>query len=738
MTAPHIFMIYMELLQSVLNCNGVRGYKGSMISTCAKLVRATVCAVIALSASVGDVAAQASVATELTRSTFHVEDTGVAPGGTVWLGFHQNVEAGWHVFWKNPGDAGIPVNFQWQLPDGYSVGDTEFPVPHFIPVGPLASFAHEGEPVFLVPLTAPGDAVPGDAVRIGAKGQWQVCEEVCVPEDAFFEFELPVVETQTARADVADIFAMARAAMARPLDGNATISRDGDNYMLAVEPSPFASAEDVFFFPDVEGLITPAAAQRAAISDGILRVALTPGWISDTDASRIDGIIAERRAGGGAAFELSANIRGSLSSTNSTEARNVVLDAPTRAPTGFFTMLALAFFGGIILNAMPCVFPILAVKAASLARKGDDLSVIRTQGFIYAVGVMASFLAIAGLLMVLRAGGEQLGWGFHLQSPIIVGLSAYTMFLVGLNLSGVFSVGENLAGVGDGLARKSGNIGSFFTGVLAVIVAAPCVGPLLTAPIGAALTLPTLQGIVVFAALALGFAVPFTMISAVPALAKRLPKPGAWMNLVKQLLAFPVYAAAAYFLWVFIRQTGDEALGGVLGGALILAIAAWAFEVSKREGRLGFVARIASAIAFVAALVPVVNAQQKPQSPVVSTPNYGVLATEAYSMGRLVEHMQDGTPVFIDFTASWCVTCQFNKVTVLKTRDVTDVFAETGTVLMVADWTVRDPEITQALEQYNASGVPLYVYYNEAGEAALLPPTLSKSLVIETLRAGAG
>lgn len=603
--------------------------------------------------------------TDYTTTEIVPERPGFVPGETTWFAVRQDVREGWHVFWVNPGDAGIPLNLDWDLPEGYAADAVLHPVPEYIPVGPLASYAHEGEPVFLISVAAPGDAVVGDVVDVAIEAAWQACEEICVPEEARFEFSLPVVASAEPSPDRRDLFARARAALPDPYEGPARFSREGDNYRLAVENWNAPRARDVFFFPAVEGLTTPAAEQRARVRDDVLTVTMEPGWTEEVPGETVSGVLVfTDSAGAREGVAVDARLDGPLAVPEGSS-------PPARAaPANVGALLALAFFGGLILNAMPCVFPIIFIKAASLVKSAQaDAGVVRRDGLIFAGGVLATFLLIGGLLLVLRAGGEQLGWGFHLQSPLVVGLSAYILFLVGLNLAGLFTVGESIAGSGEGLARRSGPVGAFFTGALTVVVAAPCIGPLLSAPMGAALLQPAGVGMAIFALMALGLAAPYLAVSFVPALGERLPKPGAWMSVFKQILAFPVFAAAAYFLWVFARQTGDNALAALLAGAVLLGFAAWGFEKSKGEGRGALILRIVSALAVVAALTPLTRIEAA-SSTSGEAGAYGAIETEPYSAEALADYRAAGTPVFIDFTAAWCVTCQFNKVTTLKSDDV--------------------------------------------------------------------
>lgn len=685
-------------------------------------------AVLALAAMLAAGARAASVVeTEFTKTEIISERAGFSPGETTWFAIRQEVIEGWHVFWKNPGDAGLPMALRWDLPPGYAVGEIRHPVPQYIPVGPLASFAHEGEPVFLLPVTAPADAPIGEELTIAIDALWQVCEEICVPEERAFSFTLPIMENAPLRAERRDVFAGARAKLPKPLQGAAHISRTGDAYELTIADWRASAPAQAFFFPAIEGFVKPAGAQTLRMKETALTIAMIPGWASETPSDRVEGVLKIEYADGEAdGYALAAEIAGDLA-------------APPRAAASGnpALILLLAFLGGLILNVMPCVFPIIFIKAAALiASARQNAAVMRRDGLFYTAGVLAAFAAMGGLLLVLRAGGEQLGWGFHLQSPITVGISAYVLLLVGLNLTGVFTIGAVAAGTGQTLTEKSGAAGAFFTGALAVVVAAPCIGPLLSAPMGAALAQPPLIGMLIFIMMGLGLAAPYLVLSFVPGLGRYLPKPGAWMRIFKQALAFPVFAAAAYFLWVFALQTGQSGLAAILAGAVFLGLAAWLFELSKGDDARALVLRAASALVGLAALAPILRAEPVAAAP-ASSAAYGTIATEPYSEDRLAQYRASSTPVFVDFTAAWCVTCQFNKMTVLKQKEVADAFAQTGTVLMVADWTVRDPVITAALESFGASGVPLYVYYPSGGQPQILPQTLTRGVVVGALESGA-
>ncbi|PQA87809.1 protein-disulfide reductase DsbD family protein [Hyphococcus luteus] len=694
------------------------------------LIAALFCAVYCAGAGAY---AQTVVENEYTAKTEIIpESQGFVPGETLWFALRQELKPGWHVFWINPGSAGMPLRLTWTMPEGFVAGAPLHPVPDYIPVGPLASYAHEGAPVFLIPVTAPADARPGDDIEIAIDASWQTCEDICVPEDGRFSFSLPVVEAAASDAAHAGLFAKARAKLPDEGDKEAGFSVADGGYVLTASAPAGLDPEAAFFFPAPEGLVEAAAPQEIGVRDGEARIAMQPGWLETFDGAALDGVLAFDGPQGRRGVWLSAPLSGPIEKP--AEKAAPASAAPTLAGgLGVPALLALAFFGGVLLNIMPCVFPVVFIKAAAFMESArEHPGVARAHGALYAAGVLASFLLIGGVLLALRAGGEELGWGFHLQSPIVTALSAYVLLGVGLNLAGLFSAGESVAGAGQGLAAKKGAVGAFFTGVLAVVVAAPCIGPLLSAPMGAALLLPPLTGLAIFAALGLGLAAPYLLLSFVPGLGRRLPKPGPWMAVFKQLLAFPVFAAAAYFLWVLAQQATGGGLAVVLSGAVLLAFAAWSFEKSKREGTGALVLRIISAIAVLAALAPLARLQTAPAVQ-DEAGAYGAMTAVPFSPEAIEDYRTEGTPVFIDFTAAWCVTCQFNKLTVFSDPAVARAFDEAGAVFMVADWTVRDPEITEALESFGASGVPLYVYYGEDGAPDVLPLPLGKKAVIEAV-----
>ncbi|MEM6536539.1 MAG: protein-disulfide reductase DsbD domain-containing protein [Pseudomonadota bacterium] len=675
-----------------------------------------------------------TVETDHTVTHLEAVADGIAPGQSVDLVLRQELEEGWHVYWRNPGDSGLPLETRWSVPDGFEVSDTEYPAPERIQIGPFVNYGHHGEPSFVASVTAPTDAAPGDIIPLELDATWLICEETCVPEDASFSLALPISETPTTNTRVALAAAVTRDQAAEPWAGSADFFKTDQGPFLVFQNSADVDAPDgqeVYFFSDAEAVIEPSAPQSVFdTTDGRRALRLVGGSIYQIeDVQRLSGRLA---IGGGDArvdYQVSAELTDApfpgvvaQAASNSSAPGSA---SNTTSTTNFLALLAFAFVGGIILNAMPCVFPIIFVKAASLVNDAatGNATAMRRHGLIYGAGVVATFLALGGALLVLRAGGEQLGWGFHLQSPPMVAISAALLFLVGLNLAGVFEVGGSLQNVGSGLASKGGDAGAFFTGALAVFVAAPCVGPFLSAPLGAAAFLPPAAGVAIFLAIALGLAAPYVAISFSPAIAKRLPKPGGWMTIFKQALSFPVFAAAAFFVWVLAQQVAEEGLALALLGLLLFAVAAWLFGLSQKSG--GSRLQLAAALTAILAVAPLTQLSVKEDVAIAAKGGYGQLTPVAFDQGAIPTARQKGG-VFVDFTAAWCVTCQFNKRTILSTKDVQSLFVDNNVTLMAADWTRRDPVVTKALEAFGANGVPLYVFYPPVGDPIVLPLPLRK------------
>lgn len=662
------------------------------------------------------------VTTGHAESRLIAEKTAAVPGETLWLALDQQLEEGWHVYWKNPGDSGLPLELSWTLPEGFEAGEIGYPLPHRLPLGPLMNFGHEGRPLFVVPITVPVDAVTGQTVRIDVFAEWLICLDVCIPESADLSLAIAVAEEADDAPRTAAMIREARSALPRELGLEARFADQDGAIVLAIEGAP---AGDAYIFPDESGLIEPAAAQPSMRSDEDLVFTLTPALkYRAAPPEALSGVLVVSMQGQEVGVLFNAQRSDEALSLAAVPAAAVAEEGGGNVVLIF----AFALLGGLVLNAMPCVFPIVFLKAAGITQlAGADRSEVRKDAYAYTAGVLATFAAMAALLLALRGLGAELGWGFHLQSPIAVGLFAVIVFLIGLNLAGLFEVGTSVQGAGQGLTQKKGAAGSFFTGLLAVLVAAPCIGPFLGLPIGYALTAPPAAAIAVFLALGLGLALPYLALAAAPQAASLLPKPGAWMVRVKQLFSFAMFGTVVWLTWVVSLQAGPQGVL-ILGIALVASsLAAWLYGLAQEKGGSTLL-RAAAALAIAIALAPLFTLTAAPVA-AAST------ATEKipYDEAMLAQYRAEGTPVFIDFTAAWCVTCQYNKRVVLDTEPIKSLFAETGTVFMVADLTNPDPIITAAIERQGRSGVPLYLYYNGEAEPEILPQILTAERVAQTL-----
>jgi thiol:disulfide interchange protein DsbD len=687
-------------------------------------------ALAAVASTMAGVAAAAPVQTGHLAAELVAQTQGVAPGQTVWVGVRQTIEKGWHTYWRNPGDAGEPTRLTWTLPPGWRAGDIVWPAPKRLPVGPLMDYGYEGEVLLPVPVTAPASARPGERATITVQAAFLVCAETCVPADATLTLTLPVTAAAPPR-DPANGPAIDRALaeVPRRADLQATFQPGPKGIALAVTGTAAKAADkaDAYFYPYASTVI--AHPQPQAIEHGPEGLTLTlqpgPDFTKGTPPKTLSGVLTL----GGQAYEIAA-------APGPPPAGATGLGAPAAkaAPQGRLGLAAaaaLAFLGGMILNLMPCVFPVLAMKAAALAGHSGEHAAARRQGLVFAAGVVVTFLLLAAGLIALRAAGNAVGWGFQLQSPAVVAGLALLILVVGLNLSGVFEAGLGLQGAGQGLASRSGLTGAFFTGALSVVVAAPCTAPLMGPAVGWALTQPPAAALAVFLALALGFALPFVLVAFAPPLIARLPRPGPWMDTLKKLLAFPMYGAAAWLAWVLTVQAGADGLARLLAAAVVLALAAWLVGAGQRRASGGHslqaVGAALAALALALALVP-------PYGVATAAPAAQGAKVEAYSPARLAELRSAGRPVFVDYTAAWCVSCQVNERVALSTPKVRDAFRRDGVTYLKADWTRRDPQIAADLARFGRAGVPLYLLYPAAGgPPRVLPSILTEGLVLKAL-----
>ena len=643
----------------------------------------------------------------------------VAPGKAVELGLRLRLAPGWHGYWRNPGDAGAPPEIRLLAPEGAEAGPIRWPAPARIPTGPLVSFGYEGEVLLPFRATVPTGLAPGGRLAIEAEASWLVCAELCIPEEGRFRLELPIEASPRADAQLAPLFAAAEAAMPRasPWAAGAALQGRGGSLTLTGEALGPDSVKAATFFPAEGGLLDHAAPQPLTLQPGRLTLGLTRPEGAPMPAS-LEGVLVLTDAGGQrSAYAVSAPV-------------GAAPVAAAALPLG--RALLSAFLGGLILNLMPCVFPILAMKAMALARlSGAARAAVRAHAASYTLGVLASFLALAGLLIGLRAAGIAAGWGFQFTAPAFVAALAWLIFAVGLNLSGVYAIAGPV-GAGGALAGRGGHAGSFMTGVLAVLVATPCTAPFMAAAIGTALALPAPQTLAVFAALGLGLAAPYALLGLVPGLAALLPRPGAWMERLRQGLAFPMYGAAAWLAWVLAQQAGPDGLALLLAGAVLIGFAAWALGAAQRgAGRGRWAGRALAGLAALGALALLPGLTTAP-------PAAAEAGSEPWSAARVAALQAEGRPVFVDLTAAWCITCKVNEQLVLRSGPVQEAFAARRLAYLKGDWTNGDAAIGALLRAHGREGVPLYLLYPAGGGApAVLPQLLTEGLVLQALR-GAG
>ncbi len=673
------------------------------------------------------------VKTEHVEARLVSERAAAVPGKPLAVGLKLAMAEHWHTYWKNPGDSGLPTRIQWTLPEGWTAGPIQWPHPKHLPVGPLMNYGYEDEVLLVSELTPPANAAPGP-VQLRAAARWLVCKEVCIPEQGELDLALAVAAAEPpADPRWEKDFARARAALPAQAQGwgfTAGISGNRLTVRLMPPEGTLAPAK-VAFFPERENFVEHAAPQALSRDGRGLRIEMKLMEPVPADAGTLAGVLVAERGWPGLADRRAIAVAGPV---------GAALPAP-EAPVGgggelgasVLAALAFALAGGVLLNLMPCVFPVLGIKVMGFVEHAHgEARALRAQGAVFAAGVLVSFLALAGVMLALRAGGVQLGWGFQLQSPAFVTLVAALFFVLALNLSGVFEWGAFAQSMTSELSAKGRYADAFLAGVLATVVATPCTAPFMGAAVGFTLAQPAAVALLVFAALGVGMAAPVFLLSFFPALLRKLPKPGAWMETFRQLMAFPLYATVAWLAWVLGAQAGNDAVLALLAGLVAIAIAAWIhgrWAHSPGAWRHAFTALFAALglwLAWPGAATPGPAA--------LAAPKAGELPWQEWSPEKVAALSADGRPVFVDFTAAWCVTCQVNKRVALNNAGVVKAFAERGVVPLKADWTNHDPRITGTLAALGRNAVPVYALYAPGqGAPRLLPEVLTPSLVIEEL-----
>jgi thiol:disulfide interchange protein len=660
---------------------------------------------------------------------------GVGPGKPLWFGLSLQHAPHWHTYWKNAGDSGLPTAMSWQLPSGVQTFDIAWPTPKQLKLGPLMNYGYEDTVLLPVPVSLSGDfSAPTLAVKLRA--DWLVCKEVCIPESG--EFTLTLLGT-TAVVEHQDKFTAALARVPR-VETQAIAKGRVEGQALLIEVNGLAAADQgksYLFFPETGGAIEPAAPIQQSWNGSTWSARVPLSAQRSESPSQMQAVLV---AGAATGTQVRIDITGPWpSAAPSTSAANTsAAPMPAEPSTPLLATLGLALLGGLLLNLMPCVFPVLSLKLLSFAQPGQRRRDRVSAGLAYTGGVLVSFVALAGLLLVLRAGGEQLGWGLQLQSPLFVAALALLFTLIGLNLAGLFELRGGLPGNLAAARARHPLADHALTGALAVAVASPCTGPFMGVALGSALTLPAVQALLVFAALGLGMALPYLAIALLPGIARHLPRPGAWMQRFKVAMAFPMFATVLWLVWVLGQQVGIDGAVGVLAVLLATALVGWAIGtpgVGRRARGVGSVLATVIWLATLAWAWPALREPAASPSAAAPAPATGS-AWQPWSADMVARARAQGRPVFVDFTAAWCVTCQYNKRSALADAGVLADFAAQNVLLLRADWTRRDAAITQELARLGRSGVPVYALYGPAtGLPTLLPEILRASALRQALAA---
>ena len=675
------------------------------------------------------------------------ETTNIVPGETTWLGLRLDPAEHWHTYWKMGGDSGEPTSAnEWLAPEDTLIGEIQWPAPQWLPFydTDLVNFGYEGEVLLPIAVTLPAD-FDGESVELSTLAFWNVCDQICIPGEQRLSITLPVATASQLDATRSQLFATARADL--PLvDHNlkSIIAVAGERVSLGFEsPDPvFTDYTDAWFFPQQRRIIKPGPLRDVSITANLMQITHQQPRRMLADLTDVYGVLVLENANGErAAYEF---VDPAVDATATTIMPLAAVDSSgANGGAGglggsLLLYMLFALMGGLILNLMPCVFPVLSMKALSFAKNaGASQHKLRMDGLAYTLGVIVAFVALASVLIALRAGGARVGWAFQFQQPWFLALIVYVFFMMALSLSGVFEIGTSLMGTGSSLAQKKGYKGSFFTGVLATTVATPCTAPFMGPALGFALTQPWLVAMLVFISLGMGLALPILLLSFMPALSQYMPKPGAWMETFKQIMAFPLYLSALFFLWVLGTQVGVMGMSVVIGACIVLAFAAWLYQ---RSYNFGPVMRkfnyVVGAAAFVFAIYVLQTSflEVVPMTDVASvdadgnsTANY-----EVFSSQRLDDLQADGRPVFVNMTAAWCITCLANEQTTFSTDRVKQAMSDNDITYMKGDWTNEDPEITAVLEHFNRPSVPLYVLYpgDSSKEPVILPQILTPGILV--------
>ncbi|MEN8725419.1 MAG: protein-disulfide reductase DsbD family protein [Lentimonas sp.] len=646
----------------------------------------------------------------------------IVPGESFQVAVHFELEPHWHIYWQNPGSSGFPLELTWELPEGLESGAIQWPSPQRFELDGFITYGYEDTVTFMVPI-AVAESFHGDVATISVGAFWLTCKEMCLPAEAKLSLSL-LVGDESQESEHSARFQQALGSLPAgdaPWELSASYRSETKEAILRLvfdEEAPLPT--ELYFYANKEGVVNPNASQTLSSlgSDTVeLRLSL------DEPVDGLSGVL----QGEDGSWAIDMDFGGRAAAAPRIAELNSGGFEQSLLNFGLPGFLALAFLGGLILNVMPCVLPVLSLKVFSLLKhSGQSKQQALAHGLAYTVGVVLSFIALAGALFALRAVGERIGWGFQLQNPNFIVLLVVVFFLFGLNLMGVFEIGTSFIGADNKVSQRNDVLGSFGMGILAAVVGAPCMGPLVASVSGIAVQANIVTGLLIFGTMGLGLASPFLMLSVFPKLVAYLPKPGVWMESFKQFMGFLLMVAVIFLASVAGRQGGVDAISAILVVLLLTAMAAWIYgrwaaPVKPRRSKV--IATLLSAALTIGAIT------------------YGILGAkatddekwQAWSTDRVESELAAGNPVFIDFTATWCLICQVNKKVALRTEGTNALFDEYGVVTLVADWTLRDGVIADEIERFGRTGVPLYVLYAPNGEVTLLPQSLTPGIIREAV-----
>ncbi len=694
-------------------------------------------------AGANDAAAARATSTPVKASLVSA-DASIQPGKPLTVAIRFVHDPHWHTYWLNPG-VGMPTSIDWELPPGWTAGPIQWPAPMLVrdPHGAIAGNGYEGETFLPITLTPPADLQPGGTVDLKAGARWLMCETVCIPGSASLALSLPVKATAPApEPEWSEKIRATIAGLPRAVpEWKVSATRDAKTITLKVTPNGQAvhAPEALHFFSE-DQLVAHDSPQKV-VPDGnggyVVTLEVSPD--GPQDVQRLLGVLTSDNGwlpgGKLRGLTIDASFSGPESTIGTTPTASAGSELPPPPGARLPATLLLAFLGGLILNLMPCVFPVLGIKILGfVSQAGHQRGRIIAHGLVFTLGVLLSFWSLAAVLAILRASGDQLGWGFQLQSPAFVYALAVGLLIFGLNLSGVFEFGLRATSVGSGLQSKSGYGGSFFTGVLATVVATPCSAPFLAPALGAALAVSTVQSFAIFTAIALGLSTPYLLLSIFPQLVKLLPRPGAWMETFKQFMAFPLYATVAYLVWVLAAQTGDEGFRGVLFSLVLIGMAIWMYGRWTAPGASLARARFGLASLLVVGAFGLWVGWPRTAAAAGTADGIAQVTWEPWSPEAVAKLRAENRIIYVDFTARWCATCQTNKKLVFSSDEVRRVFAERNIATLRGDWTTQDPRITAELAAYNRSAVPFNVIWAPGQDApVILPELLTPGIVLDAL-----